>query len=112
MMDPAVVTPWVALVALILSIVNTVSVWVARPGRVAKARHDALSETVNDNLKAHDRRIQKVENDLAHLPSITAVVDLKVSMAEVQGDVERIEETLGWVKNTVQSMDDYLRAKK
>ena len=116
-MDPAVVSQWVATVALIISIVNTVAVWVSRPGKIAKERHEALRDSVDkeidvlrqstdNNLKVHDRRIQALEGDQKHLPTKDDLHKLTTQVAKLEAEFKTELESVG---HTVRRIDDYLR---
>jgi hypothetical protein len=98
---------WVATIALILSTTSLIVTWVKSPGEKVAKKLDEFA----DGLKKHDRRIQAVEDEMKHLPTSDEFSELKVCMAEVKGDVERVQEMVTWLKSTVQSMDNYLRAK-
>jgi len=95
------VGPWVAIIALLVAIANTVWVWLSQPGRVAKQRH----ETVLENLKQHDRRIQALESDQKHLPTKDDLHELKEQFARLETEIE----TMGV---TVRRIDDYLRSNR
>ena len=108
---------WIALIALLVSIVNTVAVWVSRPGKLAKERHDALKEWVDktvdtlskatsDSLKAHDRRIQAVEGDQKHMPTTDDFHELSKQVAGLEASLKAQVEGLS---HTVRRIDDYLR---
>lgn len=115
-----VVNQWLAPIALLVSIINTVGLWVSRPGRIAKERHEALKEwaekTIGDfkaaaqeNFKGHDRRIQTLENDQKHLPSKDDLHELSEQVARLEAKFETEMETMG---TTVRRIDDYLRSNR
>ena len=74
---------WASLIALIIGIGNAAWIWLSRPARDTNKRIDQVDERINtlngevndradrhrEELKAHDRRIQRVEDDLRHLPT-------------------------------------------
>src|SRR5690606_30030318 len=104
-------------VALLVSIINTVGLWVSRPGRIAKERHDALKEQVDrqhkqlsentlQSFKAHDRRIQAVENELRHLPSKDDLHRLSEQVTRLGTKLETQVESLG---HSMRRIDDFLR---
>ncbi len=59
----------------------------------------------------HDRRIQRVEDELKHLPDKDTVVELRLALTELKGTVNTLGETVGSVSRTVHRIDDYLRQK-
>lgn len=93
-----------ALLALIISVGGAVYTWLTRRSDVNSsklAKHES-------KLTEHDRRIQKLENDLEYLPSERAFHDLQIGITKLNGRldtfaaqveplghvVRRIEETL------------------
>ncbi|RVJ42364.1 DUF2730 family protein [Sinorhizobium medicae] len=68
-------------------------------------------EKTEKALIEHDRRIQRVEDELKHLPDKDTVMELKLALAELKGTVNALGETVGSVSRTVHRIDDYLRQK-
>lgn len=110
---------WLAPIALLVSIINTVGIWVSRPGKIAKERHEALKDWAEksigefkkesaENFKSHDRRIQSLESDQRHLPTKDDLHELSEQVAKLEARFESDMETLG---TTVRRIDDYLRSK-
>lgn len=98
----AQIGPWVAIVALLLGIVNTISQWVSRPGRELKEDVDALEATTLDRFKDHDRRIQKLEDGQPHQPTKEDLHNLSNKMVELGTRMEGLA-------HTVDRMDRHLR---
>lgn len=97
--------PWVAIVAFLVAIANTVWVWMSQPGQLAKKQNEEL----NDDLKAHDRRIQSLESDSRHLPTKEDFHKLVEQFARMQARMETEMESMG---HTVRRLDNYLRSEK
>lgn len=111
---------WVALLALVLSIANIAWAWISQPTRDMTKRIDEVEEEtdtliegiekssertntrVNAALKEHDRRLQRVEDDMRHLPTKEALHAVEKALAQV-------ETKLGAISATVSRVDDYLR---
>lgn len=107
------------ILALIISVGSAVIVWLNSPGRKLQTGLKELSDKVVahntatlEAQKGHDRRIQKVEDELKHLPTSGEFSELQIAVTRVEGDVKRIEETLGRTEHVVNRIDDYLRANK
>lgn len=99
---------WVAIVALLIGIGNGLWAWLSRPARDVGARVDEANERIDeamDGLKGHDRRIQRVEDDLRHLPT-------KKDLHEVELKVNAIKTELDIVAKVVGRIDDFLRGTK
>ena len=117
------ISKWIALLALLLSIGNIVWAWISQPARDMGKRIDAVEqeaernieglEQANDEsfarlngaLKEHDRRIQRVEDDMRHLPT-------KEDLHAVEKALAQVETKLTAISSTVTRVDDYLRARQ
>lgn len=83
-----------------------------------KSRHERegeLRQLLNDGM----RRIDRLENDLAHLPSGDALTKMMVQMTRLEGRLDTFDERVdGFDKlmsrmdRQVQVMDDFLRMMK
>ena len=105
LVDTELIRNWVAVIALVISASSVIVVWLKAPGQSIARK---LGE-IREDLKKHDRRIQRVEQEIKHLPTSEEVAELQIGVTRLEGDMKRIEETLGGVKSTVQSIDNYLR---
>jgi predicted RNase H-like nuclease (RuvC/YqgF family) len=114
-MDFDTLMRWGGLAALVLTIINTG--WIIA-GRAAKPVNDKITaldgkvDKYRSDLADHDRRIQKVENDQHHAPTGAQVTDLRLSIAQLDGHVKRLDSTLEGLTSTVRRMDEYLRSEK
>ena len=107
------------ILAFLISSGNGIWFWISRPahdiGRRVDSvdgRIDTLADDVDgridvtlENLKAHDRRIQRVEDDLRHLPT-------KNDLHNVEQKVVAIKTELDMIARVVNRIDDFLRAEK
>ncbi len=117
-MTLASATQWVSLAALLLSIGNMIWAWISRPARDMGHRIDQTDERVNElvadvnaradrhreDLKVHDRRIQKLENELVHLPTKDDLRALELSITGIRTELDI-------VARTVSRIDEFLRSK-
>ncbi len=95
----------VALLALLLSIGNLAWAWISKPARDMEEQIDDVDERIDrvcDDLKAHDRRIQRTEDEMRHLPT-------KGDLHAVERALAQVEVKLGTISTTVARVDDYLR---
>lgn len=90
------------MIAFAISTANIILVWIAKPWETAKKNHEGLRDEVREALKAHDRRLQKVEGELSHLPT-------KDDLHSLSLKVEAIHTELETVTRTTRRIDDYLR---
>lgn len=75
-------------------------------------KHGERHSEIDDDLAEHDRRIQSVEAELKHLPDKDSVVELKISLTELKGNVNTLSESMGSIARTVHRIDDWLRQEK
>lgn len=101
---PAVVSPWLGLVALAVSLGGTVYAWMTSRSKV-NAEH---LKTVDTTLAEHGKAIQAIEGELKHMPAKDDVTELKISMAEIKGSVAVFNEGMGALSRTVRRIEDFL----
>lgn len=107
-MQLAAISQWVSIMALLLSVGNLLWAWISRPARDVGARVDEANERIEeamDGLKGHDRRIQRVEDDMRHLPT-------KHDLHAVEMKITAIKVELDTVAKVVGRIDDFLRSTK
>lgn len=114
----AQINQWLSLFALGVTIANSLWIWLSRPARDTAKKIDDTNERVEEliaeqnaradrhreDLKAHDRRIQRVEDDLRHLPT-------KDDLSAVASSLTAVKTELDIVARVVTRIDDFLRAK-
>jgi hypothetical protein len=96
---------WLGLLSLILSIGNIVWAWISRPARDLGKRIDDVEDQTLEELKKHDRRIQRVEDEMRHMPT-------KDDLQKVQQQNTAIKTELDIVARVVNRIDDFLRSGK
>lgn len=114
----AQINQWLSLIALAVTILNSLWIWLSRPARDTAKKIDDTNERVDEliaeqnaradrhreDLKIHDRRIQRVEDDLRHLPT-------KDDLSAVATNLTAVKTELDIVARVVTRIDDFLRAK-
>ncbi len=104
-MDPAVISPYLGLALAIIALLGHAKGFFSSGEKALAAKQDKSEKA----LIEHDRRIQRVEDELKHLPDKDTVMELKLALAELKGTVSALGETVGSVSRTVHRIDDYLR---
>ena len=99
---------WLGLIALFVSIGTTAFAWVTARSKV-NSEH---LKRVDDSLKVHDRRIQKLESEMEHLPSKDSQHQLELAMKEIQGDVKLMATNMESVQRTTRRMEEFLMGKQ
>lgn len=118
-MDIEAVKGWIGAAAFAISIVTAVWAWMNSPGRKVLAEISKIGDGLKAHenrtvveLKKHDRRIQSVESEIRHLPTSDEFQALALSVTRIEGEVGRVDETLGSVRHTVERIDDFLRSNR
>ncbi len=102
-MDFATLEIWILLFAAVVTTGNTLWMVMSRPWQNTRTRHETLKNKMDDKLKTHDRRIQKVEDALGHLPTKDDLHDFGQKLTRLETEMES-------VGRTVHRIDDYLRS--
>lgn len=116
-MSLANLNQWFSLFALSIGIANALWLWISRPARDTNKRIDDVTGQIDamgkeqnarcdrhrENLKEHDRRLQRVEDDMRHLPT-------KDDLSELSHKITAMSTELGIVVRTTSRIDDSLRA--
>lgn len=106
---PGNINEWLATIAMGISVLNALWMWISRPARDLSARIDAGEaleeerwEKAVGDLKQHDRRIQRVEDELRHLPN-------KDDLHKLAEQFARMKTELDHVAKIVTRIDNFLR---
>ena len=100
---------WLGLVAIAISLGGVFFAWLTAGSKDNAKQIDALRQS-NEHITAeHERRIQTLESEMRHLPDKDTVIDIKLSIAKLEGAFGRLDEKLGGVARTVQRIDGYLK---
>jgi len=99
---------WLGPVATLLAMANLIYTWITARSRVNEAKIDGH----DTKLTEHDRRIQRVENELGHLPNKDEVAGLRLAIAEVSGRLGRMEQSNEGLVRAVRRIEDYLMKEK
>jgi hypothetical protein len=108
------IAQWLGVCALLVSIANTVWVWlsVGRAGIEKKLTEIGVKiDGLAGNIDVHDSRIQAVEAEQRHTPSKDDIKRLELDLTRITGDIGKLGSEVGGVARTVQRIDDYLRSK-
>jgi hypothetical protein len=94
-MDSGTIAQWGAVG---LSLVAIAISWINR-------RADAI-DALERRQDRHDARLQKVEADMAHLPSVDSIHKLEVSMTEIKGQLAVVSESVRPIKAIADRLQD------
>lgn len=107
-----------SLVPLLIGIANALWLWISRPARDTNKRIDdekksreeleaaleARADRHREDLKEHDRRIQRLEDQMAHLPT-------KEDLHKVANQLTAVKTELDSIASAVRRIDDFLRSR-
>lgn len=77
-------------------------------------RYDNASEhmiprsTIETKFGDHERRLDRLEAEMAHMPSKDMVTDLKLTVTEIRGDMQTMRESFASVQRTALRIEDFL----
>ncbi|MDJ1463422.1 MULTISPECIES: DUF2730 family protein [Nitratireductor] len=91
------IVPWLSLAALVISIGTSVTTFLT-----SGAKHNAQT------LAQHDKRIQKLENQLEHLPDSGSAHRLELAIERLNGRIETLDERLKPVAAISERMQELL----
>lgn len=110
-MNLASINQWLSALALLIGIINALWIWLSRPAKDTNARIDLLDNEMHDRadrhreeLKLHDRRIQRVEDNLPHLPTREDIGRLSNAMTAMKTELDM-------VARTTNRIDEHLRSR-
>ncbi|MDF1778752.1 MAG: DUF2730 family protein [Rhizobiaceae bacterium] len=101
---PSVLSPWLGLFAMAISLGGTIYAWMTSRSKV-NAEH---LRSVDVELAEHGRAIQAIEGELKHIPAKDDVTELKIAMAEIKGSVAVFNEGMGTLSRTVRRIEEFL----
>ena len=111
-MEFELLSKWFGLIALIVSVVTGIWTLISKSTKPFDDKFATQAKDIDKNcedLKLHDRRIQKVEDILPHLPSKDEVHQIRLLMSDMNGNMGKMESTMTATQRAVQRIDDYLR---
>jgi hypothetical protein len=113
-MTTAEISQYLGLALAVIALLGHAKGYFSSGERQIKTDIDATKtdlEASKIKLIEHDRRIQAAEGELKHLPDKDTVNDLRLTLAQLQGTVTALSESMGSVSRTVHRIDNWLREK-
>lgn len=101
--SPAVV--WVAAISSFLGLGTTIWNMLTSGSKQNSKKLDELDA----KMTGQESRLNKVENELKHLPTKDQVHDLRVGIADLEGSIRTMEASMSAINRTVSNIDTYLR---
>lgn len=99
---------WLDLAAIVGTMISTVvgaTWWAIRQSLVThRALGDAI-EPIGLEVDAQDKRISKLENDVAHLPDADAWQKMQVQMTRLEGGMQKVETQITGLRETMERIE-------
>lgn len=105
MMDLQPLLPWIAASLSVIALLTQAKSFFSSGEKALDNRLGKAEGTLID----HDRRVQKIENELEHLPSKEDVHELKLAIERLNGVVAKLGGDMQTISRTVDRIDNYLR---
>lgn len=99
----------------LLSLATIVYVFLTAGSKKAQTDIDEFKETNAEDLQEihvsiddHGKRIQSIESDMKHLPSVEAFTDLRLAVSDIKGEAGKQAEVVNGIARTVHRMENFL----
>lgn len=106
---------WASLASPLLSLATIVYVFLTAGSKKAQTDIDAFKATnatdleeIRAALSDHGKRVQSIESDMKHLPSVEAFTDLRLAVSDIKGEAGKQAEVVNGIARTVHRMENFL----
>lgn len=106
-MDLEPVVPWLAAIALIISLGTSITALLTSGSK----RNAQELDKIKNQMSLHERQIQRIEGELKHLPDHQVVNELKLAIENMRGVMGVQAETMASIARTVQRVEQFLLEK-
>ncbi|WP_336802000.1 DUF2730 family protein [Kaistia sp. MMO-174] len=103
-MSPSDIQQALSIASLLAALGASIYTWLTTRSRVNETQIAALS----DKAAEHDRRLDKVENDLRHLPDKDLTHRMEMTLTKMQGDMAVLNERLQPVSAIAERLQEFL----
>lgn len=111
-----VLKDWLGLAALVISVGTFLWNHLTSDGKRALAAVDTVKrdatkqfQEMDDRVDRHGERLQEIEGELRHLPDKETVVEIRLGMAKMEGQLAGMNASLGSLAKNVDRIDEFLR---
>ena len=103
---------WASIGAFIMSTGGVIYTWLTARSKTnaedIRAIHTEVTG-VRKDVEDIERRLDVIDSEWKHLPDKEAINDLKISMTEMRGTVNTLNESLKSIARTVALIDEFMR---
>lgn len=96
-MTPQDIQPWLAVAALLISIGTSITIFFTASAKATAVKCVDLEE-----------RLQRVENELPHLPNKENVHKQQLDIADMKGEIGIIKKSIEATERTTRRVEDFL----
>ncbi len=100
-MDLAPLVPWLSLVALMISVGSSITMFLTSGAKSNAAK-----------LAEHEHRIAQLENDIRHMPSKESVHQLQIDLTEMKGQIGVMAKSSEVTERTTRRVEEFLLSRK
>lgn len=111
-----IIDNWTSTILALVALSGVLYNWFTQRGDKALEELEAFKEKVGSrddeferSLASHDRRVQKLEDALGHLPNVADFHRLELAMTELVGTVKVLTQKVDTSEAVVSRVDAYLR---
>ncbi|WP_321447404.1 DUF2730 family protein [uncultured Cohaesibacter sp.] len=97
---------WIGIISGVVALIVSGVSYLRQPSKDNSAKLDDHT----DELQGLERRVDRVETQLEHVPSKDDFTSLQLSLSDLRGTVSTTEEIVKTVRRTTQNIDDWLRS--
>lgn len=106
-MDLEPIVPWLAAIALIISLGTSITTFLTSGSK----RNAEDLRDIRKQLNAHERHLERIDGEMAHLPDHQVVSELKLAIESMRGVMNVQAETMASISRTVQRVEQFLLEK-
>lgn len=104
MIEVSALKDWLGLVALLISIGTSVVLFVGSGSKRNAEKIDKQESKLTD----HDRRIQRLEAEVSHLPNRETAHKLELALVQISGRLDTLDERLTPIAATSVRLQEFL----
>jgi hypothetical protein len=106
--DVSSLKDWLTVGALVIASINSLVLFLRKPGTDAQAIAQATSEALQDHRHAIELRVQQLETHVEHLPTAAEISKLQAEMNTVQAQLSGLRDMLAPIANQVALINQFL----
>jgi len=107
-LEPSFLRDWAGPAALVVTAINSVVMFLRKPGEAALAAVEQMQVAVQDHRHAIELRVQQLETHVEHLPTASEISELRGEMHSLQAQMGGLHELLRRIENQTTLINQHL----